>query len=115
MVDKQLAIDGARPSSFSLSPRQVRPMFPVDTAPVVSETFSKKITLLRCKYLSRAFLRLIPTLNILKIYFNTGRKVFCKRINQFLRTAITYDVIKLDVAFTFQIRDYLIIIYARVC
>lgn len=36
VVDKQLAIDGARPNSFSFSSRQIFPMFPVDTAPVVT-------------------------------------------------------------------------------
>jgi len=58
VVDKQLAIDGARPSSFSLSPRQMRPIFPVETAPVMyGKYLIKKITLPRC--LSRIFF--IPT------------------------------------------------------
>lgn len=55
------------------------------------------------------FFFLISMFNGLKIYLSMSRKVFCKRMNQFLHTAIMYDIIKLDFAFTFQIRDYLII------
>jgi len=46
VVDRQFAIDGARPSSFSLSLRPMRPMLPVDTAPVDESTL----------WISRAYL-----------------------------------------------------------